>query len=222
MLYVTGDLHGDFDRFNAPAIKKLRSSDTLAVCGDFGFVWNGGKEEEKLLKKIGKRRHDTVFVEGCHDNYSLLKEYPTVAYRGGKARKISGNLYQLLRGEIYEIDGKTLFAFGGGDSGELSLDSPMWQPEEQPSEEEQQHGVDSLKARHGKVDFILTHDAPASIKHFLNLEDNEESTIHLYLDYIAKHCDFEKWFFGRYHLDKVIPPRYAALFKDTIPAESRP
>ena len=219
MIYVTGDLHGDIDRLNHPMIKKLKSNDVLMVCGDFGFVWDGSKAEQKLLKKIGSRRYDTLFVEGCHDNYALLKEFPTVAYRGGKARKISGNVYQLLRGEVYEICGKKVFAFGGGDSGEMSLDNPMWQAEEQPSEEEQQHGVDSLKACRGKVDFIITHDAPASIKHFLNLNDNEESTIHLYLEYIAKNCDFEKWFFGRYHLDKAIPPRYLALFRDVYKAE---
>lgn len=219
MIYVTGDLHGDIDRLNHPMIKKLKFADVLIVCGDFGFVWNGSKEEAKFLKKIGKRRYDTVFVEGCHDNYALLREYPIVTYRGGKARQISGNLYQLLRGEVYEICGKKVFAFGGGDSGESGLDNPRWQPDEQPSEEEQQHGVDTLRACHGKVDFIVTHDAPATIKRFLNLNENEESCIHLYLDYLSKHCDFEKWFFGCYHLDKVIPPRYIGLFRDVYRAE---
>ncbi len=112
-----------------------------------------------------------------------------------------------------------MFAFGGGDSGNASLETPGWQPEEQPSEADQQNGVDNLRACGGKVDFIVTHDAPVSIKHFLNLNDNEESCIHLYLDYIAKQCSFEKWFFGCYHLDKPIPPRYLAVFRDVYRAE---
>ena len=91
VICITGDLHGDFDRLCVPELKKLKSRDVLIVCGDFGFVWDGSKEEQKILKKIGKRRYDTLFVEGCHDNYELLKEYPVVAYKGGKARKEHGH-----------------------------------------------------------------------------------------------------------------------------------
>ena len=54
MLYVTGDTHGDYERFTSSALKKLKKGDTLFICGDFGFIWDGSKNEEKLLKKIGK------------------------------------------------------------------------------------------------------------------------------------------------------------------------
>jgi predicted phosphodiesterase len=219
LIYVTGDMHGDIERFRHPLLKKLKDSDVLIICGDFGFVWNGDKTEQKLLKKIGSRKHDTVFVEGCHDNYDLLKEYPIVPYRGGMARKICGNIYQLLRGEIYQICGKTVFAFGGGDSEEQGLDGSRWWPQEQPSEEDQQHGVENLRRLHGKVDLIITHDAPTLIKQFIRMNDTNASCIHLYLDYIARQCSFERWFFGRYHLDKVIPPRYYAVFQDIYQVE---
>ena len=221
MIYVTGDIHGDMSRFQVPAVKKLKEKDVLIVCGDFGFVWDGSKKEQKLLKKIGKRRHDTVFVEGCHDNYDLLREYPKVPYRGGTARKISGNVYQLLRGEIYEICGKKVFAFGGGDSEEQSLNGSRWWPEEQPSEEEQAYGVENLRKCRGQVDIIVTHDAPAVIKQFIRMEDTEASCIHMYLDYIAKQCDVKEWYFGRYHMDKVVPPRYYAMFQEIRPAGAR-
>lgn len=219
MIYVTGDTHGDFDRFKHPLVKKMRSDDVLLICGDFGFVWDGSKAEQKLLKKIGSRRHDTVFVEGCHDNYDLLREYPIVPYRGGQARKICGNIYQLLRGECYQICGKSVFAFGGGDSEEQGLNGSRWWPEEQPSEQDQQHGVDILREYRGKVDLIITHDAPAQIKRFIQMEDTESSCIHHYLDYIAQQCSFERWFFGRYHMDKVIPPRYYAVFQQVHKVE---
>ena len=47
MVYVTGDMHGDFERFKLPAMKKLKKGDTLIICGDFGFLWDGSKEEEE-------------------------------------------------------------------------------------------------------------------------------------------------------------------------------
>ena len=53
MLYVTGDTHGDYERFTSSALKKLKKGDTLVICGDFGFIWDGSKNEEKMLKKIG-------------------------------------------------------------------------------------------------------------------------------------------------------------------------
>jgi len=217
MILVTGDTHGDIARFQLPAVKKLGKRDTLIICGDFGFVWDGSLKEQKVLKKLGRRAHDTLFVEGCRDNYPLLAQYPTVDYRGGRARKISGNLYQLLRGEVYEIEGKKVFAFGGGYSDEEWLDvghqSGMWWSEEQPTQAEMDHGLERLAACGGKVDLIVTHDAPASIRRFIRIEDNEMSSLHAYLDRVVKECSFDRWFFGHYHLDKVVPPRFVAVFQ---------
>ena len=72
LIYVTGDLHGDMERFKSKKLKKLKKGDTLIVCGDFGFVWDGGKKEQKLLKWIGKRRYQILFVDGTHENFDRL------------------------------------------------------------------------------------------------------------------------------------------------------
>lgn len=50
MIYVTGDVHADLGRFKGKAAKKLKKGDTLIVCGDFGFVWDGSKKEQRVLK----------------------------------------------------------------------------------------------------------------------------------------------------------------------------
>ena len=72
MVYVTGDMHGDLDRFKSPALKKLKKGDTLIVCGDFGFVWTGSKAEEKVLKKLSNKKYNICFVDGTHENFKLL------------------------------------------------------------------------------------------------------------------------------------------------------
>ena len=97
MIYVTGDVHADLGRFKGRAAKKLKKGDTLIVCGDFGFVWDGSKKEQRVLKWLGKRRYSVLFVEGTHDNLDLLAGYPVVDFCGGKARQISGKCHQLLR-----------------------------------------------------------------------------------------------------------------------------
>ena len=40
MIYVTGDIHGEVERFSEKEIKRLKKQDTLIVLGDFGFLWN--------------------------------------------------------------------------------------------------------------------------------------------------------------------------------------
>ena len=70
-----------------------------------------------------------------------------------------------------------------------------------------------------KVDFIVTHDAPGAIKQFLYMDDNELSFIHSLFDEVVSRCQFSHWYFGRYHLDKPVPPRYTAVYKQVIKAE---
>ena len=42
MLFITGDCHGDYSKFNKkcfPEQKELTREDFVLVCGDFG-IWN--------------------------------------------------------------------------------------------------------------------------------------------------------------------------------------
>ena len=52
MIYVTGDMHGDYRVFKQPVFKNIKKNDTLIICGDFGFIWNGGKGEKATLDKL--------------------------------------------------------------------------------------------------------------------------------------------------------------------------
>ena len=118
MIYVTGDLHGELERLKAKSFRKLKKGDTVIVCGDFGFLWEGGKKEERLLKKLGRLKYRLLFLDGCHENYDLLDRYPVSGFSGGQAQVLSGNLIHLLRGQVYTIEGRTVFAMGGGVCGD--------------------------------------------------------------------------------------------------------
>ncbi len=221
MIYFTGDLHGEFDKLKA-ACKKLKKADTLIVCGDFGFIWNGDKQEQQCLKRITKLKRQILFVPGCHDNYDLLREYPRIPFAGGTAGQIGQNLYALMRGQIYTIDEKTVFAFGGG----ISEDAPLrqegttWWKEENPEQEEFDAAIANLAAQGNKVDYIVTHDTALFLKQFMGVGSDldEVGNIHAFLNVLAKQVDFTAWFFGKYHQDKLIPPRYYAMFRSVLPA----
>lgn len=229
MILITGDTHGDLTRFNKKAVKKLKKNDSLIICGDFGFIWDGSAAEKKRLKKLGKKKFNILFVEGVHENFEELQKYDTEEWCGGKTRRISGNLRQLMRGQIYDIDGKRIFAFGGGRSedndaylnpGDSSAET-QWRAEI-PTDKELEEGFHNLSANDFKVDYIVTYEPPAKISEFLNLGKTDRNHVNTYLEEIREKTDFKRWFFGRHHLNKLVPPKFQAVFDNVIDAAEEP
>lgn len=220
MIYITGDVHGDFSRFKNPMLRKLGKNDALIICGDFGFIWNGSPKENKILKKIGKLKYNVLFVEGSHENYDLLEEYETSEWCGGKTRLISGKLRQLMRGQVFEIAEKTVFTFGGGQTDDISdlEEGSNWWRREVPSEEEQHEGIENLEKVDNKVDFVVTYEPPSRMQDFLT-GGGEKNHINVYLSEIFDKIDFKGWFFGKLHLNKKIPPKYYAVYDSIVPAD---
>ena len=222
MIFITGDIHGDLSRFKHPMLRKLKKNDALIICGDFGFIWDGSDKEKKLLKKIGRRRYNVLFVEGSHENYDLLEQYEVSEWCGGKTRQISGKLRQLMRGQVFEIAEKTVFTFGGGqrdDNVEL-VQGQNWWPREIPNEEELQEGIKNLEKVNGKVDFVITYEPPAKLHDFLDHTSGHVNHINTYLNDIYEKSSFAKWFFGKLHINKLIPPKYHAVYDAVVVADT--
>ena len=76
MVYLTGDTRGELDRFKHGRLRWLGKRDIVVVLGDFGFVWDGSKEEQKKLDSLRKRSYTLLFLDGAHENYGLLAQYP--------------------------------------------------------------------------------------------------------------------------------------------------
>ena len=64
MVYLTGDTHGDLDRFRHGRLRWLGKRDIVVVLGDFGFVWDGSTEEQKKLDWLRKRPYTLLELEG--------------------------------------------------------------------------------------------------------------------------------------------------------------
>lgn len=221
MIYLTGDTHGGMERFQSKEAKQLKKGDTLIICGDFGFIWDGSKGEEKHLKWLGKRRYTIAFVEGTHDNLDRLAAYPEEEWNGGKIHRISGNLIHLMRGECYRVEGKTIFAFGGGESPDIELrrEGERWWPQEMPTQEEIAHGEESLAQLGNRVDLIVTHECSGRLYRFLNPQGERSNLLGAFFDRVSESCEYRLWAFGSCHLDKRIPPKTRALFQEIVPFE---
>ena len=176
MIYITGDTHSDFSRFKEnkfPIQAEMTKDDYVIICGDFGGVWTFEEEssrEKEILDWLNNKNFTTLFVDGNHENFNRLYNYPVEEWHGGKIHKIRDSVLHLMRGEVFDIDNKKIFAFGGASShdiqdGILDLDEVekiyqmrkrgayfrirdfSWWDLELPTEEEIQNGIKNWKKR---------------------------------------------------------------------------
>lgn len=224
MIYFTGDTHGEQERLSKYALRKLSPEDTLIVCGDFGYIWDDSVREQKFLDRLAHLKCNICFVDGTHENFALLDTYPLVRYCGGKAHRIRHNVFHLMRGQIFELEGKTLFTLGGGEPPESLMqedeDLQISRPEV-PTKQEMLEAVENLQRCAYHVNYIVTHEPPASIRDFMAVESysqREMSALGAFLDELSKTAKFDKWYFGSLHTDKYISRSYTSVFKELVPA----
>lgn len=123
MIYVTGDTHGDWkSRLNKDAFSEQREmtkDDYVVVLDDFG-IWDNSDREKRNLDWLNNRKFTTLFISGNHSNYDILNGLPIKIWNGGKVNFIRSNVIHLRRGQVFDIDGITFFAFGGASSHDIS------------------------------------------------------------------------------------------------------
>ena len=237
MIYITGDTHSDFSRFteeNFPIQSEMTKYDYIIICGDFGGVWTfeeESKREKEALDWLNNKNFTTLFVDGNHENYTRLYNYPIEEWKGGKVHEIRDSVLHLMRGEIFDIDNKKIFAFGGARShdiqdGILNLDEEeriyeyrkrgayfrirdfSWWDLELPIEEEIQNGISNLEKVNYKVDYVISHCCPTSIQALIN-STYKRDILTDYLQQISEKCTFKRWYFGHYHDYKQVNSQFA-------------
>ena len=225
-IFITGDTHIPIDihKLNGkrwPQQKDLTKDDYVMVCGDFGLIWNylhTGKtvpgseddcwndEELYWYKWLNDKPFTTLWVDGNHENYSRLKKYPITEWHGGKVQMISDSIIHLMRGQVYEINGKTFFTMGGAESHERGYVTgtekkdinKIWWKEEIPSKKEWAEAERNLKRYNHKVDYIITHEAPGNVRMHLGYGINGVSNE---LWRIYDTVEFDRWYCGHLHFD---------------------
>lgn len=118
-VYATGDCHGTFRRFGRkyfPEQANMSRDDFVVICGDFGGLWEGTEEENYWLDWLNDKPWITLWVDGNHENFTLLSEFPLEMWHGGMVHRIRPNILHLMRGQVFEIQGYTFFTMGGAKS----------------------------------------------------------------------------------------------------------
>lgn len=248
MIYITGDCHSDFERFNPsvfPEQKEMTKDDYVIICGDFGAVWNRDEESKRetmLLDWLECRSFTTLFVDGNHENFDRLYQYPVEKWCGGKVHKIRPGIFHLMRGQVFEISDKTIFTFGGASSHDISggilepddfefekkkelldrgtksyrINHISWWKEELPSIDEMEEGRRNLEFYDNKVDFIVSHCCAASTQVLLGGGLYQHDYLNQYFEELRRNVKFKKWFFGHYHDNKNVNAEEILLYEQII------
>lgn len=251
MIYITGDCHSDFRKFSAdifPEQKEMTKRDYMIICGDFGGIWyqegSGHMREEKYwLDWLEEKPFTTLFVDGNHENFQRLYSFPVEEWNGGRVHKIRPSVMHLMRGEIFVLENKKIFAFGGASShdiadGILTMDEKgnwrriakqwnkqhkmyrvrdlSWWEQELPTQEEMNHGLDILNKNHYEVDYIVSHCCPRQTEILFSDGLYKPDILTRYFDVVAEKTKFQKWFFGHYHDNRQIMRDYILLYEQII------
>lgn len=218
MVYITGDMHGDINRFSdafLPNESEWTENDCLIVCGDFGFIFFDDEREKEQLDLLEKKLYTILFCCGNHENFTVLSQYPVEKWNGGKIHRIRRNILHLMRGQCFTIEGKKFFTMGGAysiDRGWREKDVSYWDAE-LPSDEEYKEASATIFANGKQFDYMITHTAPKEIVWRLGYyPDPHDIELTGYLEWVMYECQYERWFFGHFHEETLLDGKFRALY----------
>lgn len=254
MIYITGDTHGEYGRFSNKRIKKqgieLGENDYVIVCGDFGLCWAKDRTFDYNCKNFSEKKYTILWIQGNHENYDMIEEYPIEEWHGGKVRHIIRDKVILLeRGQVFEVEGKSFFTFGGASSHDVQggildrddidyddnrrkairsglpfrIKHESWWEQELPSDEEMEEGRNNLAKYNYKVDYILTHCCATSVQNILDKGPGhlfESDILTDYLQEIEEKTQYKHWFFGHYHMDQDVDEKHSLLYHALVLLEN--
>lgn len=237
-VYVFGDIHGTEEYYkilpqNFKEASNLTRNDVVIVLGDFGipFIthapnWYLKQSDKTAIKRLSTLSYTLLFVDGNHDNHNFWRVQCRQSKFGGKVQKLPGtdNVFHLMRGEYYTIQGKTFWVMGGASSHDIEFRTynKNWWPGEIPSNSEFAHGLETLANHENRVDYILTHTVPENVLSYLNnctafKFDDRYDAVSRYLDTIASSVCYKEWLAGHLHIDLNIPDfRLSILYNNYI------
>jgi len=250
-IWITGDCHSDVRRFSVDSFyeqKEMTNQDEnfMIVCGDFGLVWDRdgeSKTEKYWLDWLENKPFTTLFIDGNHENFDRLYQYPVKEWHGGKVHEIRPHVLHLCRGGVFNIENKKFFAFGSASSHDIKdgildyedenwkkkareldnlgkymyrIKGLTWWEQELPSEDEMQNGIKNLEKHDWKVDYILTHSPSASVIALLGNGLYEQDVLTKYLEEIRCKTDYKKMFSGHFHINKAVNDKDILLYEQII------
>lgn len=193
LIYLISDLHGTM---SFPALEKYlelaTENDILIILGDVGLNFEETQENREFTRYFMSLNKKIAFLDGNHENFEYLDSLEKEEWSGGIVGRLSENIVHLRRGNIYTIQGKNFFAFGGCKSSPKWKEKGLWHEGEEPNVEELMLAYENLKRYNYKVDYIITHKYEYNEKYVSEKLKELEA-------FIDKNVIFNKWYSGHWH-----------------------
>ena len=245
MIWLTGDTHCGAD------MRKLESKyyleqqgvsfaqgDYLIILGDFGFPFLISDVEEyersggtagkysRYMQWFSKQPYTVLFVDGNHENHDWWSRQEVTEMYGGRVQvhPHAPNVVHLMRGEIYTIEGKKFFAFGGAYSidKQWRIEGTSWWREEEASLDEIKNALDNLEREGNRVDHILTHTMPMGLIDGMVQNGMRAFPCRTaeFLDTVLERVEYGSWYCGHFHVDTDLEEkRLHILYNRILPLE---
>lgn len=231
-VYVTGDTHGGMDmhKLSSKVMKNhgvaLNEGDYLIILGDFGFPFLD-KDAEQIhgeytywMKWLADKPYTILWIDGNHDNFNFWGRQPVSMWHGGRVQvhPKANNVFHLMRGEIYEIEGEKYFVFGGARSQDKEYRVPdvSWWYQEEASNAEILHAQNNLMKCDYAVDYILTHTPPAHIIRAMPELDYKKDRTADFLEDVSHITDYKLWCCGHLHEDLLISDQKLSIHYQSV------
>jgi hypothetical protein len=220
-LFITGDTHGMNDirkltNKNFPIQEELDKSDVLCIAGDAAICWTGGDTDKQLQKWYEDKPFTTLVIDGNHEGHELLSKLPIIKNFKGKVRKVSNSVFYAIRGEIYEINGKSILTLGGADSIDkhLRIKDVDWWEQESITQKDFNNALNNLERYNYDVDYFITHTGGSEVVKFLGFDPFPSDK---YVDFILDSLSPRtRHYCVHYHVDMVANLRSKILYDAII------
>ncbi len=216
MVYITGDTHGDFERFEAFCDRhKTTSEDIMIILGDAGLNYFGDGRDRPAKDEAARYPITFFCIHGNHERRpATLEGFKTKEFCGGTVwyEEEYPNTLFAKDGEVYRLAGYDCIAIGGAYSVDKYirlLRGYHWFTDEQPSDEVKAQVEKTLAERKNCIDVVLSHTCPRKYEpKEVFLGNLDQSTVDKstedWLDKIEKQTHYIYWYCGHFHTQKKI------------------
>lgn len=212
MIWLLGDPHGGEDTEGIRQyLQRAPEGDLLLLLGDVGLKFADTDQNREFDRLLLNAQKPIAFLDGNHENFPYLGGFPVEDWMGGKVHRLTEQLVHLMRGNIYTLEGKTFFVFGGCKSSAKWKEMGLWYPGDEPEPEQLELARQNLEKCDYKVDYILTHkyeQTPA--------RGTCCPTLQAFTQWLEEHVTYRHWYAGHWHINQQVDEKHSFVFDPPV------
>ena len=212
MIWLLSDSHGGEAVSGIQQyLENAKPEDLLILLGDVGLKFADTEENRAFDRLLLSAAKNIAFLDGNHENFAYINSFPEEDWQGGRIHRLTEHLVHLMRGNIYTIEGKTFFVFGGCKSSPRWKEMGLWYPGDEPTPEEIDLAHKNLAACNYQVDYILTHKYEETPPKGTLCKDLQELT-----QWLEANVRYKHWYCGHWHKNHRMDDTHSVVFDPPV------